>query len=97
MSFIWEYYYKIVRKFIDIKFYFFLQTESVEKLEEKMLAQENIISNVERRSEFSLYCVHMETQLVYAYVETMSAILHSLVALRVRSHSEVFRNFYFIC
>ncbi|XP_045476813.1 sorting nexin-8-like [Harmonia axyridis] len=64
-------------------------TESVEKLEEKMLAQENIITNVELRSEFSLYCLHMETQLVFVYVETLSAILHSLVALSVRSHTEL--------
>ncbi|KAL3274474.1 hypothetical protein HHI36_015858 [Cryptolaemus montrouzieri] len=63
--------------------------ESVGKLEEKMLAQENIISNMELRSDFSLYCVYMETQLVYAYVETLSSILHSLVTLRVRSHNEL--------
>lgn len=54
-----------------------------------MLTQENIISNIELRSDFSLYCVHMETQLVYAYLETLSSILNSLVSLRIRSHSEV--------
>lgn len=66
-----------------------LQTESVEQLEAKMLTQENVISNMELRSDFSLYCVHMETQLVYAYLETLSAIINSLVSLRIRSHSEV--------
>lgn len=54
-----------------------------------MLAQENIISNMELRSDFSLYCVHMETQLVHAYLETLSAILNSLISLRIRSHTEV--------
>lgn len=63
--------------------------ESVEKLEAKMLAQENIISNIELRSDFSLYCVHIETQLVYAYLETLSSILNSLVSLRKRFHAEV--------
>ncbi|RZB41738.1 sorting nexin-8 [Asbolus verrucosus] len=63
--------------------------ESVEQLEAKMLTQENVISNMELRSDFSLYCVHMETQLVYAYLETLSSILNSLVSLRIRSHSEL--------
>lgn len=63
--------------------------ESVEKLEAKMLTQENVISNMELRSDFSLYCVHMETQLVHAYLETLSAIFNSLVSLRIRSHSEL--------
>lgn len=54
-----------------------------------MLTQENVISNMELRSDFSLYCVHVETQLVYAYLETLSSIINSLVSLRIRSHSEV--------
>lgn len=54
-----------------------------------MLAQENIISNMELRSDFSLYCVHIETQLVYAYLETLSSILNSLVSVRLRFHTEV--------
>lgn len=61
----------------------------MEQLEAKMLTQESVISNMELRSDFSLYCVHMETQLVYAYLETLSSILNSLVSLRIRSHSEV--------
>jgi sorting nexin-8 len=61
----------------------------VEQLEAKMLTQESVISNMELRSDFSLYCVHMETQLVYAYLETLSSILNSLVSLRIRSHSEL--------
>lgn len=61
----------------------------MEKLEAKMLAQENVISNMELRSDFSLYCVHIETQLVYAYLETLSSILNSLVALNIRSNLEV--------
>lgn len=61
----------------------------MEKLEAKMLAQENVITNMELRSDFSLYCVHIETQLVHAYLETLSSILNSLVSLKIRQHSEV--------
>ncbi|KAJ8951556.1 hypothetical protein NQ318_020430 [Aromia moschata] len=63
--------------------------ESVEKLESKMLTQESVITNMELRSDFSLYCVHMETQLVYAYLGTLSPILNSLITLRIKSHSEL--------
>ncbi|XP_017780394.1 PREDICTED: sorting nexin-8-like [Nicrophorus vespilloides] len=64
-------------------------TESVEQLEAKMLTQENVITNMELRSDFSLYCVHMETQLVYAYLETLSSIFNSNVSLKIRAHSEL--------
>lgn len=64
-------------------------SDSVEKLEEKMLAQENVISNMELRSDFSLYCIHMEVQLVYAYLETFSPILHNYVSLQMGYHSEM--------
>ncbi|KAJ8927837.1 hypothetical protein NQ314_019639 [Rhamnusium bicolor] len=63
--------------------------ESVENLESKMLTQESVITNMELRSNFSLYCVHMETQLVYAYLGTLSSILNKLVALKIKSHSEL--------
>ncbi|KAF5302528.1 hypothetical protein FQR65_LT00900 [Abscondita terminalis] len=63
-------------------------SESVEQLEARMLAQESIISNMELRSDFSLYCVHMETQLVHAYLETLSAIFNSFVGLHTRAQSE---------
>lgn len=61
----------------------------MEKLESKMLTQESVITNMELRSDFSLYCLHIETLLVYAYLGTLSSILNSLVALKVRLHSEV--------
>ncbi|XP_018332344.1 sorting nexin-8 [Agrilus planipennis] len=64
-------------------------SESVEQLEARMLTQENIITNIELRSDFSLYCVHMETQLVHAYLDTLSPIIGSLITLRVRSNSEL--------
>lgn len=65
------------------------QAESVEKLESKMLTQENVITNMELRSDFSLYCLHIETLLVYAYLGTLSSIFNNLIGLKVKSHSEV--------
>ncbi|CAG9865278.1 unnamed protein product [Phyllotreta striolata] len=62
--------------------------ERVERLESKMLAQENFITNMELRADFSLYCVHMETRLVYAYLETLSNIIRNLMSLRINFHSE---------
>ncbi|ERL88422.1 hypothetical protein D910_05808 [Dendroctonus ponderosae] len=66
-----------------------IDSESVEKLESKMLAQENIISSIDLRTDFSLYCVHMETQLVFAYLGTMPSILASFVDLKTKTHFEV--------
>ncbi|KAJ8923378.1 hypothetical protein NQ315_001936 [Exocentrus adspersus] len=62
--------------------------ENVEKLESKMLTQESVITNMELRSDFSLYCLHVETLLVYAYLGTLSSILNNLIALKIKSHSE---------
>lgn len=66
-----------------------IDSESVEQLEAKMLAQENVISSIDLRTDFSLYCVHMETQLVFTYLSTMPAILASFVDLKATRHSEV--------
>lgn len=63
--------------------------ESVEKLESKMLTQESVITNMELRSDFSLYCLHIETLLVYAYLGTLSSIFNNLIGLKVKSHSEL--------
>ncbi|XP_072382881.1 sorting nexin-8-like [Diabrotica undecimpunctata] len=63
--------------------------ESVEHLESKMLTQENVITNMELRADFSLYCVNMETRLVYSYLETLSDIMRNLLNLQIKSHSEL--------
>lgn len=54
-----------------------------------MMAQEDIICNIELRSDFSLYCVHRETQLIYAYLEMLPSILDKMVAIKVDGTSEV--------
>nr|CAI5853596.1 unnamed protein product [Callosobruchus analis] len=66
--------------------------ESVEHLESKVLTQESVITNMELRTDFSLYCVHMETQLVYAYLGTLSYIMDSMINLKLRNHSEFYNT-----
>jgi len=63
--------------------------ESVEQLESRMLAQENVISNMEMRTGFSLYCVHMETQLVHLHLEVLASILNNMISVQIRSHTEL--------
>lgn len=65
------------------------QADTVEYLENKMVAQESVIANVELRNCFSLHCLHMETQLVHAHLEILAAVLQSLVSVQIRGHSEV--------
>ncbi|XP_015608090.1 sorting nexin-8 isoform X2 [Cephus cinctus] len=63
--------------------------DTVEHLENKMVAQESVIANVELRNSFSLHCLHMETQLVHAHLEILATVLQSLVNVQIRGHSEV--------
>ncbi|XP_043469472.1 sorting nexin-8-like [Leptopilina heterotoma] len=63
--------------------------DTVEYLENKMVAQESVIANVELRNLFSLHCLHMETQLVHAHLEILATVLQSLVSVQIRGHSEL--------
>ncbi|KAK9304741.1 hypothetical protein QLX08_003955 [Tetragonisca angustula] len=64
-------------------------SDTVEYLENKMVAQESVIANVELRNCFSLHCLHMETQLVHAHLEILATVLQSLVNVQIRGHSEL--------
>ncbi|XP_011300089.1 sorting nexin-8 isoform X2 [Fopius arisanus] len=63
--------------------------DTVECLENKMVAQESVIANVELRNSFSLHCLHMETQLIHAYLEILAGVLQSLVKVQIRGHTEL--------
>ncbi|KAJ8678592.1 hypothetical protein QAD02_014379 [Eretmocerus hayati] len=63
--------------------------DTVEHLENRMVAQESVIANVELRNQFSLHCLHMETQLVHAHLEILATVLQSLVTVQIRGHSEL--------
>lgn len=65
------------------------QADTVEYLENRMVAQESVIANVELRNCFSLHCLHMETQLVHVHLEILATVLQSLVDVEIRGHSEV--------
>lgn len=60
-----------------------------------MVAQESVIKNVELRGQFSLFCLHMETQLIHAHLEILASVLQSLVKVQIRGHSEVIYQFVF--
>ncbi|KAF3421369.1 hypothetical protein E2986_02745 [Frieseomelitta varia] len=64
-------------------------SDTVEYLENKMVAQESVIANVELRNCFSLHCLHMETQLVHAHLEILATVLQRLVNVQIRGHSEL--------
>ncbi|XP_058798848.1 sorting nexin-8-like [Phymastichus coffea] len=63
--------------------------DTVEHLENRMVAQESVIANMELRNQFSLHCLHMETQLVHAHLEILATVLQSLVNVQIRGHSEL--------
>ncbi|CAD1468189.1 unnamed protein product, partial [Heterotrigona itama] len=82
--------YVIIRKLLKV-FYVNIRgknSDTVEYLENKMVAQESVIANVELRNCFSLHCLHMETQLVHAHLEILATVLQSLVNVQIRGHSE---------
>ena len=43
----------------------------------------------ENRNYFSLHCIHLETQLVYANMQILSEVVATLVATQIKGHSEV--------
>lgn len=54
-----------------------------------VLQQENAIQTMELRNYFSLFCVHQESQLIFAYLPITSHILGAFVSSQVQSHREV--------
>ncbi|XP_014681641.1 PREDICTED: sorting nexin-8-like [Priapulus caudatus] len=61
----------------------------MDRLESKIIEQESEISSIENRNYFSLHCVHMETQLAHANVEILSNLIHTMVSVQIRGHSEL--------
>ncbi|GAA6109159.1 sorting nexin-8a isoform X1 [Tachysurus ichikawai] len=62
---------------------------SVEQLESRIIQQENAIQTMELRNYFSLFCVHQESQLIFAYLPITSHILGAFVSSQVQSHREM--------
>ncbi|KAG7316946.1 hypothetical protein KOW79_019244 [Hemibagrus wyckioides] len=62
---------------------------SVEQLESRIIQQENAIQTMELRNYFSLFCVHQESQLIFAYLPITSHILGAFVNSQVQSHREM--------
>ena len=72
------------------------QPDAVEHLEARLLEQESEITNVENRSSFAMYCLQMETQLVFASVEGLLAALRNLTEDERFASSEVSEAFVFV-
>ena len=47
-------------------------------MEQRILKQEVELSNMESRNNFSLHCIKMETQLIYANLEALHQTLHAM-------------------
>ncbi|XP_021351053.1 sorting nexin-8-like [Mizuhopecten yessoensis] len=64
---------------------------AVEQLEQKILQQESQIANMENRNYYSLHCLQMETQLIYANVEILYDVLGAMAETQAKSHTELSR------
>ncbi|XP_069122788.1 sorting nexin-8-like [Argopecten irradians] len=64
---------------------------AVEQLEQKILQQESQIANMENRNYYSLHCLQMETQLIYANVEILYDVLGGMAETQAKSHTELSR------
>ena len=57
-----------------------------------LLQQESEILNRENRSYFSLHCIHLETQFVYANMQILAEVVATLVATQIKGHQEASAN-----
>ncbi|KAL8593278.1 hypothetical protein ACOMHN_009931 [Nucella lapillus] len=61
----------------------------VEQLEQRILEQEGEIANMENRNYFSLHCLQMETQLVYAHLDIFYDILRRMAEVEAQAKAEM--------
>ncbi|XP_039253773.2 sorting nexin-8-like [Styela clava] len=62
---------------------------AIDKIESKIVAQENEILTQENRNYYSLHCIHLETQLVHTYLQILGEVVTMLVATQVKGHREM--------
>jgi len=63
--------------------------ETKDAIESRIVEQENHIQAMERRNQFALYCIHMETQLIYVSMEILVQIFQSMSSVFRSSHEEL--------
>nr|CAB3266468.1 sorting nexin-8 [Phallusia mammillata] len=66
-----------------------MEQGGVDKIESRIVAQENEIVTRENRNYFSLHCIHLETQLIYANMQILSEVVATLVATQIKGHQEM--------
>ncbi|PIK54934.1 putative sorting nexin-8 [Apostichopus japonicus] len=60
----------------------------VEQLSSRIIEQESQIMTMENRNYFSLHCLQMETQLVYANIQIVADTMQALAKCEQRGHQE---------
>ncbi|KAJ8036787.1 Sorting nexin-8 [Holothuria leucospilota] len=61
----------------------------VEQLSSRITEQESQIMTMENRNYFSLHCLQMETQLVYANIQIVAVIMQALAQCELKGHQEL--------
>ncbi|XP_071814459.1 sorting nexin-8-like isoform X2 [Apostichopus japonicus] len=61
----------------------------VEQLSSRIIEQESQIMTMENRNYFSLHCLQMETQLVYANIQIVADTMQALAKCEQRGHQEL--------
>eukprot|EP00117_Sycon_ciliatum_P000049 scpid61083/ scgid6281/ Sorting nexin-8 len=59
-------------------------------LQQQILQQESEVTSVERRNFFSLYCIQMETKLIYANLSMLPLAVERLASAYCTNHQELF-------
>ncbi|KAK7112126.1 sorting nexin-8-like isoform X2 [Littorina saxatilis] len=62
---------------------------AVEQLEQRILEQEGQIANMENRNYYSLHCLQMETQLVYAHLDIFYDVLSRMAEVEAHANSQL--------
>uniref|UniRef100_UPI00358ECD23 sorting nexin-8-like n=2 Tax=Myxine glutinosa TaxID=7769 RepID=UPI00358ECD23 len=62
---------------------------AVEQLESRIVQQETAIVNMEQRNYYSLFCLHLETQLIHVNLDLVAQAVCSLVSSQAQGHREM--------
>ncbi|XP_076460047.1 sorting nexin-8-like [Babylonia areolata] len=62
---------------------------AVEQLEQRILEQEGQIANMENRNYYSLHCLQMETQLVYAHLDIFYDVLSRMAEVEAHTNAQL--------
>jgi sorting nexin-8 len=64
-------------------------TDTADQLGEQIVSEEDHVHNVEMRNYFSLYCLHMEAQVISANMNQFAIIMQEMVDTQLRTSQQV--------